>query len=49
MVSIHYDSLRFLSFLENHPVTSIDDFLLEEFPAATVGTVGIRDGLVGSL
>lgn len=28
---------------------SIDDFLLEEFPAATVGTVGIRDGLVGSL
>ena len=29
-------------------VTSIDDFLLEEF-AADVGAVGIREGLVGSL
>ena len=35
--------------LENHPVTSIDDFLLEEFAAAEAGTVGIRDGLVGNL
>ena len=31
-----------------YPVTSIDDFLLEEFPA-DVGAVGIREGLVGSL